>query len=617
VSAETARPTLADGASDTDVRIVTYIDLVKALGTNPLPGFLRSAIVLFDTNFGRVSTQLLAASVGLFKVWLDLAAREEPFNGTAIAISPTPARIWPSDPAGHLHIRLEHDSNLSLVHIPSSGSNFAQSVAKAIRSLAKNEGTIVCMAPLSLTAAIQANLKRGKPFPASIWVLTPGTLDGQWRALSAEDRESSPVQVLFVDPCLRFLQPIPGPCTYLLSMCWSVAGVDPRIQQVVDLDYNCTTTDARLIASLGEDTRREISSIFGVSSTSSVSLTSGVVGFCPAWQQNMAESLMVLVAQLDDEHPKLADVVDCQQLSSPWATESLRRLHVMKLVKAGNEHTTPSLDQCLTLNGVKAGLTVSYLRTGLTRGLGESLLIAEIVSGSSVAVKLTLAAVATACHSDMSVIIESGNTPGTPPTLEECRAGCAGPGAQICHKGRLWVAIGALARIGVLNSDDTPLATGDNHLPVVPVPSLAGRFRNRFRQVLRQASGGLASTPYRFPDHLTEEEVLVVESAIIRSWLPNLTYTFPAPDSGMVARAIEVLSGQDVSFAPCRWGAGLGIASDSRFAVHFGLTRVGDRYTTDTLTLVSNVAVVRVMKELFPTPAGSSMPDYVALLRGK
>lgn len=615
VSVETARLTLAAGGSDPGFRIATYNDIVKATRTNPLPSFLRSAIVVFDTNFGRVSPQLLAASTGLFRVWIGLAARGEAFDGTAIAISPTQENIWPNH-ATSICLKLEHGPHIDPQYLALSGSSLADSVAGVIRCLAKRNPTIVCTAPVSLALAIQAELNKGDPFTASIWTLTPGTLTGQWPALSAQDRESSPVQVLLVDPSLRFLPHIPGPCVYLLPTRWSGAGVDPEIHQVVDLDHDCGEGDVQLAISLGEGARRINSNAVVVSNTPSPKLTPSVRGSWPAWQQNMAESLLILVAQLDDNHPTLADLVGSFPMGSPWAAEVFRRLQVMKLIKVHDKHSAPSLDRRLVLCDARACLAAFYLTTGLTRSLGESLLIAEAVNASSVAVKMTLAAVATACHSDMSVTIARGDAAQAPPTLEACRAACAGPGAQMCRKGNLWVAIGALAHSGMLNSDNTQPAANNDRLAVVPVPGVADQFRNRFRQVVRQISGAHASTPYRFPDSLTEEEVLLVESAIVRAWLPNVTYTFPSIDSGRLSCAIEVLTGQDVSFVPYRWGVGLDIAPYGEFAVHFGLTRDGDRYTSDTLTLVSTTAFMGVMEELFPSPASAGLVDYTPLLRG-
>lgn len=62
------------------------------------------------------------------------------------------------------------------------------------------------------------------------------------------------------------------------------------------------------------------------------------------------------------------------------------------------------------------------------------------------------------------------------------------------------------------------------------------------------------------------------------------------------------------------WAAGLKPHPTAGFGVHFGLSRIGDRFMTDTFTLVSNEAVMLVLEDLFPTPPGSEVPDQLALL---
>ncbi|KAL2174229.1 uncharacterized protein P884DRAFT_302815 [Thermothelomyces heterothallicus CBS 202.75] len=69
------------------VLIMTYADMHDALGAIPLPAFLRYAIVVLDTDFGRISATLVDLASRLFATWSQLKKNGEAFRCAAVNVA--------------------------------------------------------------------------------------------------------------------------------------------------------------------------------------------------------------------------------------------------------------------------------------------------------------------------------------------------------------------------------------------------------------------------------------------------------------------------------------------------------------------------------------------------
>jgi hypothetical protein len=108
---------------------------------------------------------------------------------------------------------------------------------------------------------------------------------------------------------------------------------------------------------------------------------------------------------------------------------------------------------------------------------------------------------------------------------------------------------------------------------------------------------------------LTDDEIVAVDAAITRAWLQDLA--FIKGDN-----VIQYLINRKIAYLPPGgWATCMPRDPRCRHAVHFGLGKNGEHYATQTLTLVSNDAVLDVLEDLFPDLSDGQMPDYTELLR--
>ena len=427
-------------------------------------------------------------------------------------------------------------------------------------------------------------------------MLTPRNLATQWAAFSKIQRPA--IVVLLVDSSLRFLPPISGPCRFVLPESHRGLAVDERINQVVDLEYPCGLTDVHRAMGLGQTKRLDSQQLHVVvrdppEPELAIRADGSATPAWDAWRRDMAETVPRLAGQLNGTYPTLPDLAVQIPSDDPWAAEMLRRLQMMKLIKPRTStrdgDMQRGLRQPLTIAGTRAPRAASFLRTGFAANFAEALLLAELVSAKSPAVKLTLAAVASALRVGISNILGRGsNTPS--PNLR-------GPGAQLRHKGRLWTALGVLA-----GAPATPPG------PNADLRTPFDEFQHRFAEIT-EAVDWKSLSPV-LPERLSDEEVLAVEMAIVSAWLQNLA--FISHPTGSISYAVEAISGQQFWYPEAQ---ALEAHPDHRFAVRFGLCKNGANYATDTLTLVSNDAVLDVLMGLFPAGPDGEMPDYMALLK--
>jgi hypothetical protein len=602
------------GNDDTGIRIVTYSGVTQALTSSPFPEYLRSAIIVFDTDFGRVSTQLVAASTELLRVWAQLAARKEAFNGTVVAISPSPDRLWRSDYIDRVFggpvvdLVLGHDPEPPVFKsFRGNGHNFADDIVGAISSVpldADTRTTIICHIPLDLGLDVEKKLATTNPFPCPCnTAVVPCT---KWITWQPQPENYRGVRVLILEPSPRFLPPIDWACHHILPEFRPVLVVDRELAQVVEVESGAYKDEALHAVTLGEPRHREARHVTLVRYSMPWGSTPLVVHphssmSWPVWREGMPEILMRLVAQLNDAHRTLSALPVNFPTESPWAVEVLRRLQMMQLIKPHSplSPVDRALKERLVLAGHEAGLATSFLKTGFARSLPEALLLAGISRAPSPVVKTLLASVAAACNVGITRVLAAARAPA-------CTVGPgmdAHPLTQLLDKGSLWLAVFAL---GWEIKDGKGKGRSD-----IEMGLLFAAFRKRFFEVVERVAPNLNTE--QIPDDMTSKDVLATEMAIVRAWIQNLAAI--TDGYGPVSRAREALTGEDVCVREYGWGNGLQSTPDRRFGVHFGLSRSGDGYTTDTFTLVSNEAVVRVLEDLFPTPPGSEMPDYMALLR--
>ena len=166
LSVELAKRSLQGGDIDfgDSIQLMAYTDLTKALSTSPLPDFVRSSVIVLDTDYGRISSQLVATMAELHRVWAQFKAKDEPFRGTAIAVSPCRDQLWSAEYIAKvfgteiLDIELTPKTRSNLVQNKRGGATQnVDMIADTILSLAheKATATIVCAVPSRQGLGIQ------------------------------------------------------------------------------------------------------------------------------------------------------------------------------------------------------------------------------------------------------------------------------------------------------------------------------------------------------------------------------------------------------------------------------------------------------------------------------
>lgn len=287
---------LQDGSNldiDGSVRVMTYTDLNRALSKTLLPDFLRSTIIVLDSDFGRVPAQLVAASVELLHVWSRLKNQGEEFSGTAVLVSPYHKKLWPPEYIAHtfgcevLHVELKPNPAIR-PRVEEESDN----------QIAEKPGTIIVAAPFP--DSLDSCMLPRKWSASTAFVLTPANFARQWEAILKAARRTT--LVLFVDPSLRFLPPIEGPCYHFMAETIRRPEVDLDLDRVVEVEYVCSTADAILATSLGQ---RQLGSgpvdlrAVGSAGKASENAPKRLPAWA-AWDHDMAETLLCLVSRLGE-----------------------------------------------------------------------------------------------------------------------------------------------------------------------------------------------------------------------------------------------------------------------------------------------------------------------------
>ncbi|AEO67379.1 uncharacterized protein THITE_151100 [Thermothielavioides terrestris NRRL 8126] len=602
------------------LRVMSYSDLNISLSNNALPRFMAAAIVLFDTDFGSLPPQLTVSCARLVAAWAALSDQDKPLSCAMLALAPFPyvwrevSPIW--DPLqidfqfgkDIVYLQLGPPPRIALLSNDCTGGSPTDTIAQAIRSVAVEEGstTVICLVPPTQGQAIRTLL--AKEDSVSPFVLTPENVAEQWPVVKTAQEKNAGVVALLVDPALRFLPVIAGSCHYMVPSSRACVALDADIYQAVDDERPWRARDIGLAASLGQGA-------WAASSTVVVLRTSGHPSEAPphstgdrpptplwiAWTSGFQETLFCLIDLVGRSGWTLFRLSVGLPNDQAFIKETLRRLLMMKLVTSPSNSASGLVKyQKLTLAHSKARQAASFLTSGLAETLPEALLLAEVAEAPSAAVKLTLAAVSSTVRVGISNVVKRGPNTAQRLTLEQCQSACTGIGAQLGLRGRLWIALDLLA------AD----AHGSDQLLEVAQPHRE-EFHRRFRSILDQTAPTIASSP--LPKRLTDKEIIAVETAIVRAWLQNLCVTVTT-DAEIGDAFQPVIFRRILYFASGGWGTGLKAARRLHFAVHFGLTKVGGAHRTDTLTLVSSEAVVRILDELFPEAVGVKRPNYGILL---
>jgi hypothetical protein len=375
------------------------------------------------------------------------------------------------------------------------------------------------------------------------------------------------------------MPPIDWACHHIVPQYMERLVVDPELPQVVALEYDGYQDEARALyaATLGEPRRREAPHVTVVRDIfhpdAPLVINPSFAMGRPVWQHGMPETLMRLVAQLNDAHRTLSALPANFPMESPWAAEVLRRLQMMQLIKPRNPlfPVGRALKERLVLASPEAGVATSFLKTGFAKSLPEALLLAGVGRAPSPAAKSLLICVAAACHVGISKILAGIRTPRwtISPGKDACRA------TKLLAKGTLWLAVATLGWSTKVGDADMGLSFA--------------AFQERVSKVFERVAPDLDSNTVA--DEVSSDDLLAVEMTIVRAWIQNLAGI--TDGYGPISRAREALTGQDVRVQHVRdqyfgWHSGPQSTPDCSFGVHFGLSRTEHGYTTDTFTLVSN-----------------------------
>ncbi|KAL2186770.1 hypothetical protein L209DRAFT_780664 [Thermothelomyces heterothallicus CBS 203.75] len=390
------------------VLIMTYADMHDALGAIPLPAFLRYAIVVLDTDFGRISATLVDLASRLFATWSQLKKNGEAFRCAAVSVSPHEWPIWAdlsmtqafSMPL--VTCALEGCPKIDYIP-PEDGNDLVHMAVDTILSRAtpSERATILCFASpgeaLMIQRALAQRSHRADPDAPAVICLTVlhSNVATQWAAMS--QIRGPALVVLLVDPSLRFLPVIEHRCEYILLSPRLKLGVNGRVHQAATLPTPVSRHDVDLAVGMACGTRAP---------AYSVSVVGNALIELDEWEEspgsaewlswpNFPATLVSLIDQLDGS--TLSTLGDLPTniktvYTSPWFVETLRRLLMAQLIER-KPPLMPGGVQTMRFQRLgslpRARQAVSFLRAGLAATLPEALTLVEIAAASTPAVKQT------------------------------------------------------------------------------------------------------------------------------------------------------------------------------------------------------------------------------------
>ncbi|KAK4195504.1 hypothetical protein QBC40DRAFT_258928 [Triangularia verruculosa] len=137
----------------------------------------------------------------------------------------------------------------------------------------------------------------------------------------------------------------------------------------------------------------------------------------------------------------------------------------------------------------------------------------------------------------------------------------------------------------------------------VPTASLQSGYMKRFME--KQLS--------------TEDDILRIETALVRAMINNLVFLEPNPDGQRtMLRIREVVTGFDAELYPFGWADDQEAPESMSLGIHFGLVKDTEKGTYMAIApmMVSGLAVGRVFDELWPAERfGGQRPNHFDLLR--
>ncbi|KAK4456895.1 hypothetical protein QBC42DRAFT_350917 [Cladorrhinum samala] len=418
--------------------------------------------------------------------------------------------------------------------------------------------------------------------------------------------------ILLIDPSIRFISPCRGLRNVSFAQDICIDAWDHQMARVVKKTICVGRKEACHLACLGQVDFEHRIKVIGLFEQDFQHFKQRPEWQTPprpasAWDSEVYQTLLLLISQLSDagEYNSLDQLHIRFPIAYELIDEIVRCLSCMGLVRWPWSIPLHAMHRQLRLTPRGAELVENHLYTSHGRtnnSIHESILSLEIAQASSDSVKLVLAAVASLAP-NLKRIAQDHQHRESPLSLDQLQEHSAGVGKQFCRKGRIWAALGVVVK--AMRNPKLASATDNTGLDTSLVEVVAKLFMGH-----QNVGVGLD----KLPDSLAEDEVVAVDLALVASFITHLTIVARKGDD---KRYIDITTGTRIEDDPdLGWGADLEETDDCRFAIHFGLTKLGPgRYTTESLTLISNDAIRKYMSTTFPSVQVSEHHRYIQLLR--
>jgi hypothetical protein len=595
-----AHDLFADDETLKHTTIRSYRGLVADIANNA--EYVKCAVVVIDTNFGRAPTAAVVAAAQLLVFWA-----QERAIGTAVAVSSERDMLWSDDDIKdklgtrvvRVALRPQAKYERLAMTVADVQADLARAVEQAVghsrnspETKASNLAFVACLAPAALARNIRLSPKIGDT-PVKTLVVTAQTLgDLTAQVRDLEQGNSRTNVVLFVDPALRFLPPLPRLAHVVLPCRWRVEWWTAQIESIAELERPSDVKLAALAAGLGQGAYNDEVMVIYVRDSRDGWLSEDTL-LPPAWGRHAAETMLCL-ARITNGGRTLASLGVAFPGHEYRNYGVLFGLERMGLVKKVAKHGLVS-QRChfRVVSTPLPGVAADLLLSGFTSDLGESLLIAHMKRQTSPGARFTLGVLASVFHVGPVGILRCRGV--IEPPLQKIKEACHPCWERLMDKGRLWILVGILTASNV----DFGLANGDR-AKVFQVPQnlnfMISRAEfeavgRRFKEIYHHLGQPCVASPP------TEADVRAVETILVKAFLGSLC----ACEHGKVTEIGDLRTGVPIRYTDtCRWGEGLTAQQGRALGVYHALQRAGDTFSTDWLTLVDSESVAAVMRELFP-----------------
>ncbi|KAL2120079.1 hypothetical protein VTJ04DRAFT_4105 [Mycothermus thermophilus] len=581
---------------DTIVR--TYCGLIEDIKNKA--EHVLCAVVVIDMNFRHESTAAVVAAATLLRYWSQVRA-----IGTAITVSCERDMVWSADDIktkfGTAVVRVAlvprvkyNHVNMTVKHKRTGGERIVRALEFAFRksraSAASTVVFVVCLAPAVLGRTIRLRSHDG--VAVKTLVVTPKTLpDAAAKARDLAESTTPTSVVVFVDPAVRFLPPLPGISHVVMLGSWPVEWWSSPIEAVAEFERPCDLMLAALAAGLGQGSYNDKVTVLCVSGVSG-SVVHSLDLLPPAWGRHAPET-MLCMARLADPQVGLHALGVAFPAHDYFSHSIMLSLVRPRLIRIMVPDAVCPHRTAVRINSDVASNAADLLISGFTTDLVESLLIAQMQNQSSPGARFLLAMLASVLHVGPAGILSP--RPSAAPQMAKIKEVCHPGWKPLMNKGRLWILAAVLAASNV----DFGLVGGTQADVVVALQDL-GFLRSkdefeavghRFKDIYRRLQQTcVASMP-------TADDIRVVEIILVKACLKSLG----ACEQGEVAEIGDLRTGIPIQYtSTCGWGEGLRAWSGGAVGVYHALRHDGETYSTDWVTLVDDQSWVEAMRDLFP-----------------